>query len=264
MLASLLLLALSGTVNAVLMRNVSNAEARATLQNPIEKPLVFAAAWSTPPCQCEANNQAWTRSNRATPKCILIDLGAADGNTFRHFLNNGYGEVNGCPSGQWEAYLVEANPRFDQDLRALEVQYPGRVHALPSTAAFTCKGQASFLIDADAEHNQWGSSMSRASNTGLAVQKKVTVPTINVCQLLFENVLTEDWVMLKVDIEGAEYDLVPCLSNFANVGLVDRMYLEEHWWFKVDSPTTPEQMAAAKAKLQSMHVDIPVYYSPSL
>eukprot|EP00438_Fugacium_kawagutii_P006640 Skav235739 [mRNA] locus=scaffold1686:178517:179823:- [translate_table: standard] len=37
--------------------------------------------------------------------------------------------------------------------------------------------------------------------------------------------------MLKVDIEGAEYNLLPCLAQFKDAGLIDRMYLEEHWWF---------------------------------
>ena len=72
----------------------------------------------------------------------------------------------------------------------------------------------------------------------------------------------DDWVMLKVDVEGAEYNLIPCLAQFSTMrqwfavvhrstdqsvggfvmafpktncqgeaGMVDRMYLEEHWWF---------------------------------
>merc|ERR1719146_572785 len=92
-------------------------------------------------------------------------------------------------------------------------------------------------------------------------QKKVTVPTMNVVELLAENVIPGDWVMLKVDIEGAEYDVVPCLSNFAHANLVDRMYLEEHPWFDSGSANGPAQMAAAKQKLQAAGVDIPAYFT---
>jgi FkbM family methyltransferase len=160
--------------------------------------------------------------------------------------------------------LVEANPQFDAPLKLLEKQYPGQVHSLSSTAAFTCQGQTSFFIDTDPTHNHWGSSME-SSNPDVVKsgQQQVTVPTTNVIQLLAEHVLPGDWVMLKVDVEGAEYELIPCLANYKDAGLVDRMYLEEHWWFKVDTQTTPELMTAAKVKLQSMHVDIPQYYSPS-
>jgi FkbM family methyltransferase len=224
----------------------------------------FQAAWKQPPCQCIANDPAWVRSTRTTPKCIFIDLGAADGNTFQDFLQNKYGPVSNCPSGDWEAFLVEANPQFDAPLKLLEQQYAGQVHALASTAAFTCEGQTSFYIDTDPTHNHWGSSMNTNSpDVVKSGKQQVTVPTTNVIQLIAEHVLPGDWVMLKVDVEGAEYELVPCLAEYKDAGLIDRMYLEEHWWFKTDTQTTPEMMAAAKAKLQSMHVDIPQYYSPS-
>jgi FkbM family methyltransferase len=226
--------------------------------------LSFHAAWNQAPCQCVANDPTWTKTTRTTPKCIFIDLGAADGNTFHDFIMNKYGPVANCPSyGEWEAFLVEANPHFDQPLKLLEQTYPGQVHALTSTAAFTCQGTTSFFIDQDPTHNHWGSSMSASAPDAKAGQVKVTVPTTNVIQLIAQNVMPQDWVMLKVDVEGAEYDLVPCLAQFQEAGLIDRMYLEEHWWFKVDSATTPAQMAYAKAKLQSMNVDIPQYYSPS-
>ena len=46
---------------------------------------------------------------RTEPRCVFIDLGAADGNTFDSFLANGYGPVKNCPRhGEWQAILVEA------------------------------------------------------------------------------------------------------------------------------------------------------------
>jgi FkbM family methyltransferase len=210
-----------------------------------------------------ASNAAWKKPTRTVPKCIFIDLGAADGNTFEDFLNNKYGPVQNCPhGGDWEAYLVEANPHFDAPLQALQQKYPGKVHSMASTAAFMCQGQTSCFIDTDPTHNHWGSSMSDAAPDAIKSGKqKVTVPTMNIAQLLEESVLPQDWVMLKVDIEGAEYEVIPCLSQFAHANLVDRMYLEEHSWFKTGSKNGPNEMAAAKLKLQSMHVDIPQYFS---
>jgi len=213
-----------------------------------------------------ANNPTWKKTNRTTPKCIFIDLGAADGNTFNDFLNNKYGPVSNCPSGgQWEAYLVEANPHFDSQVKALQQKYPGQVHSMASTAAFMCQGQTSFFIDADPTHNHWGSSMSDSSPDAIKSGKqKVTVPTMNVAQLIEESVIAADWVMLKVDIEGAEYDVVPCLAQFKDASLVDRMYLEEHTWFKTGSANGLKEMAAAKASLQAMHVDIPQYFTNTM
>lgn len=219
-----------------------------------------------PQCQCMANNPAWKHTTRTVPKCIFIDLGAANGNTFEEFLQNHYGPVSNCPSGgQWEAWLVEANPQFDKPLKDLELKYPGQVHSMVSTAAFSCVDQTSFFIDTDPTHNHWGSSMSEAAPDAVKSGKqKVTVPTTNVVQLIAENVAPGDWVMLKVDIEGAEYEVVPCLSQWTNAGLINRMYLEEHTWFDSGSKNGPAEMAAAKSKLQAMHVDIPKYFTNTM
>jgi len=215
-----------------------------------------------PPCTCMANDPAWHPTARTVPKCVFIDLGAADGNTFQEFLGNKYGPVANCPGGQWEAYLVEANPHFNDQLQAIAAKYPGQVHVMSSTAAYSCVGQTSFYIDADPTHNHWGSSMSgEAPDAIKSGKQKVTVPTVNVVQLIAESVSPADWVMLKVDIEGAEYDVVPCLSHFTGANLVDRMFLEEHTWFKTGSANGPAEMVAAKQRLQAAGVDIPQYFT---
>jgi len=186
-------------------------------------------------------------------------LGAANGNSFQQFLANAYGPVANCPSGQWEALLVEANPQFTPALTAVGTQYPGQVHLFPSTAAYMCQGQTSFSIDPDVKNNHWGSSMKKSfgSNT-------VTVPTVNVVQLIAENVLPGDWVILKVDIEGAEYDLMPCLAQFPNMKLLDIIFLEEHNWLAGNAAYTPQQYAAAKQTLMGAGINIPDYHSHTM
>lgn len=208
------------------------------------------------PCQCEANNPAWLPTTRTIPKCVFVDLGAADGNSLQHFLNNGYGPVANCPSGQWEAFLVEANPQFTPALTAVAGQHPGIVHNYASTAAYMCQGKTTFSIDPDVAHNHWGSSM-KANHGG----QQVTVPTINVMQLIAQNVIQGDWVILKVDIEGAEYDLMPCLSQFSKTWLIDIIFVEEHGWLAADSVYTPAQYAQSKASLKQAGVSMPDYHS---
>lgn len=214
---------------------------------------------STTPCQCEANNPAWVPSGRTVPKCVFIDLGAADGNSFQQFLANAYGPVANCPSGQWEALLVEANPQFTPALQAVAAQHVGIVHTFSSTAAYMCQATTTFSIDPDAAHNHWGSSMKTSHGS-----TSVTVPTINVNKLVAENVIPGDWVILKVDIEGAEYDVVPCLAQFQKANLLDIMFLEEHGYLATNSAYSPQQYAAAKTALKTAGVNIPFYHSGTL
>lgn len=32
-------------------------------------------------------------------------------------------------------------------------------------------------------------------------------------------------------LQGAEYDVMPCLAEFKDAELIDEIFLEEHWWF---------------------------------
>lgn len=203
------------------------------------------------PCQCEANNPIWQPTSRSIPKCIFIDLGAANANSFQQFLKGDYGPLSGCPSGQWEAFLVEANPQFNDALDWAVWKYPGMVHAHSATAAYVCDGSTSFSIDPDAANNHWGSSMKKSFGGS-----QVTVPTLNVIQLVAEQAKQADWVILKVDIEGAEYDLIPCLSQSSHAGLVDRIYVEEHQYLQGSSVYTPQQYEAAKVALRGLGVDV--------
>jgi len=212
------------------------------------------------PCQCLPNDPTWKQTTRTVPKCVFIDLGAAHGNSFDQFLKNAYGPVAKCPSGQWEAILVEANPQFTAQLNTVAAaQPPGAVRAMSATAAYQCAGTTSFSIDPDVAHNRWGSSM-KFDHKG----NKVTVPTINVNQLVAENVMPGDWVMLKIDIEGAEYDVLPCLSQFTQLNKIDIIYVEEHAWMAKNSEYTPQQYAAAKASLVSAGISMPYYDAPTL
>jgi len=223
---------------------------------------------SKAPCQCVSSDPSWVRTSRTAPKCIFIDLGAADGNTFQDFLSNKYGPVANCPGGgQWEAFLVEANPRFNAPLQGLAAKYPGSVHAMSSTAAYMCQAQTSFFLDTkNAGHNYWGSSMSNthpdAQKSGL---QKVTVPTANIVRILAENTIPGDWVMLKMDIEGSEWDVMPCIAAAPASSLIDRFYIETHpnsW--SLSGTTTPSMYEAAKAQLRKKGVDIPKYFSQTL
>jgi FkbM family methyltransferase len=228
---------------------------------------VFAAVNRTQaPCACVANDPSWKACTRTTPRCVFIDLGAADGNSFNHFMANGYGPVANCPSGQWSAVLVEANPRFDSKLGAVGKEH-NNVNVMSATAAYMCEAKTSFFLDTvNTEKNFWGSSMSSShpdvQRSG--AQQKVTVPTMNLNRILYEQAIPGDWVMVKMDIEGSEFDVLPCLAEAPAASLVDRLYLEQHdpsWGM---TGTTPVQMEAAKAKLRKKGVDIPKYFSWTL
>jgi len=235
-------------------------------QQAVAASATVKAGLKEPACQCEASNTAWKKTTRTTPECVFIDLGAANGNTFQYFVNNGYGAVSNCPNGKYQAVLVEANPRFNADLANIASQYQGLVDSRAGTAAYMCEAQTSFFVDTvNTQNNYWGSSMSPnhpdAQKSGL---QQVVVNTMNLNRYLYENTIPGDWVMVKMDIEGAEWEVIPCLAQSPAASLIDRMYLEEHPQSWTQGSATQEQMTEAKLKLQSMGVDIPAYFSHTL
>mmetsp|Transcript_9280 Transcript_9280/g.15980 ORF Transcript_9280/g.15980 Transcript_9280/m.15980 type:complete len:290 (+) Transcript_9280:92-961(+) len=221
------------------------------------------------PCVCEKANHRWKPCTRTEAKCIFIDLGAADGNTFNSFLANGYGNLTTCPNGaeSWESILVEANPKFQTPLTGEAAKFPtGKVTSLYSTAAYMCEGQTSFFLDTvNTNENNWGSSMSsNHPDTIKSGGQMVTVPTMNLNRVLLEHTIPADHVIVKMDIEGAEFDTLPCLAESPSASLVDKLFLEQHSPSWGNIGTTVEGLEAAKATLISKGVQIPAYESPTL
>jgi FkbM family methyltransferase len=219
-----------------------------------------------PKCKCQISNPAWKKTMRNSPKCIFVDLGAANGNTFEDFKNNRYGDVKNCAygTGDYEAFLVEANPRFEAPLKAIE-KSNAKVHAFASTAAYMCEATTSFYLDTvNKDQNYWGSSLStNHQDTKKSGLQKVTVPTANLMKILYENTIPGDYVIVKMDIEGAEWDILPCLANAPIAHNIDRLYLEQHPadWAATGPGKSESVIPDAKAKLTSKGVDIPQYFS---
>ena len=56
---------------------------------------------------------------------------------------------------------------------------------------------------------------------------------IGLNRLLNETVTRNDYVVVKMDVEGAEYDILECLSRSPSLALVDQLVLERHDRFPV-------------------------------
>eukprot|EP01001_Neometanema_parovale_P007511 NODE_3810_length_1159_cov_102.952703_g3623_i0.p1 GENE.NODE_3810_length_1159_cov_102.952703_g3623_i0~~NODE_3810_length_1159_cov_102.952703_g3623_i0.p1 ORF type:complete len:120 (+),score=2.82 NODE_3810_length_1159_cov_102.952703_g3623_i0:761-1120(+) len=56
------------------------------------------------------------------------------------------------------------------------------------------------------------------------------VPSVDIARYLQENFQLNDFVVCKMDIEGAEYSVIPRLLQTDAVRLVDELFLECHYW----------------------------------
>merc|ERR1719240_1016859 len=116
----------------------------------------------------------------------------------------------------------------------------------------TCARQqpAFFLDTVNKENNYWGSSLStNHQDTKKSGLQKVTVPTANLMKILYENTIPGDYVILKMDIEGAEWDILPCLADANDANLIDRLLVEVHPQNWGNAGTTQPVLDAALASL---------------
>ena len=142
---------------------------------------------------------------------------------------------------------VEMNPIHTRRLTALEKHYRDTcgysVRFFTETAASTFNGSIKFWTDGDSSHNEWGAS----TNLPERVRKSGTNRTSNALDLaefiIHEITPFASVVVMKLDIEGAEYELLPRLVMKGALCHVDLIFMEQH----------PSEWASSKQQEQLFH-----------
>lgn len=227
------------------------------------------------PCECVAWDAAWRRADRSEPMSVFIDLGAADGNSFHKFYDTEMFVNRSDP--KWRAFLVEANGAFTDALQNLSQSLPGQIYPVIGRAAYSCNARVPFYMDHNADHNYWGSNIGGGDksindwkdkwNMTKVYEREqkdlamTSIETFNFVQFLYENTIPGDRVTVKMDIEGAEWDILPCLARSLPGALPAQLFVEVHpasWQLGM---TTPEELNNTLDLLQSLGVYMPHYNS---
>lgn len=138
----------------------------------------------------------------------LIDLGAFNGDSALHFIT--YPDIT-----EIDAY--EPNDQFKSIWRAISKVYPIK---FINKAVYTFTGEIDFYLRPG--EFPLGSTLME-SKIQNAPAKKVSVPCVDILEIL-----PDKEYCLKVDVEGAEYDILERIINYGNPDLIDRLYVEWH------------------------------------
>jgi len=160
---------------------------------------------------------------------IYIDLGA---NTYESSIGNWFRES--YPGGEdFKVYAFEAEHKYD----ATYVDHP-EVELL-HFAAWTSNETLPWGHMAKNGITRSGFLLSRDTTVGrrrrlgktrhgVVLDETPTRPGIDVADFLRRTVTEDDFVVLKMDIEGTEYDVIPHLINEGVAPLIDEMFVEVH------------------------------------
>lgn len=148
-------------------------------------------------------------------KKIFIDLGAYTGDTIEQFFN--WGHLLGDPK-EFEIHAFEPNPKFHKKLKILAEQ-KSRVTIYPNVA-WVKDGTIDFVPD------NLGSTVMK-SKVNWDQEKAVQVPCIDFSKWL-EQFDFADLVIVKMDIEGAEFPVLEKLLKDRTINLIDHLWVEFH------------------------------------
>ena len=147
---------------------------------------------------------------------LFLDCGGFNGSSIRKFLKETQ------DSTKYDLITFEPNPAFYRCYSSF-----GNNHTLIPAAVWIKEGELKFYLD---EIDGDGSSVLVGKTTGdLNKQFPLFVPSIDFSSWLKKNINLGDEVYLKLDIEGAEYEVLEKMFSDDTIHLIKKLYIEWHW-----------------------------------
>lgn len=143
---------------------------------------------------------------------ILIDCGASNGSAIE--------ELDGTYGGFDKIYAIEPNP---ENIRQINSD-SSRLTTLEA-AISTSDGDVRLFLSEQYD----GSTLYPSKLSGRIDQDNfITVKAIDFSEWLARNVTANDYVVCKMDVEGAEFDVLEHLLKTKRMRLIDILLVEWH------------------------------------
>lgn len=157
-------------------------------------------------------------------------------------------------------YVFECLPscfdKIEYYKKIIEEKYKSIVFFMKN-AISTENGTADFYESID-QWGDFGSTLMRNKREKLNRDNPITVNTIDIVD--FINIFNDDdYIIVKMDIEGAEYDILRhLLNNPTTLTKIDELHVEWHSQFFIDGPKNEKYL---KEELQKHNINyIPWLY----
>ena len=149
------------------------------------------------------------------PKKIFIDCGGHDGCSVRFFRKN-YDK-----NEEFDIISLEPNPNFSKCYDDF------KKHEFYEAAAWIKDEELSLYLG---KSRYTGSSSVIKDKDDFKINKNnpLTVKAVSLERLLREKTSEDDLIFLKMDIEGAEYEVLESLFETGLIRRIDRLFIEWH------------------------------------
>ncbi|KAJ3149651.1 hypothetical protein HDU89_003704 [Geranomyces variabilis] len=204
---------------------------------------------------------------------VFIDLGANRADTLSVFLQDpaakfhyAFPKPDECAYTDAHIYLFEANPTFNSDLVLAKSKWARhspsvRIEIFPSTIVWLQDGTKKLYLDlVNPDHDFWGSSIfANSGDVQRSGSVHVNLTTIDIAKWILVNFVPEDYVVVKMDIEGAEHYVVPHMLAMGAHMNIDQFLIE--WHAPAPEDVGAEVGRAAVQRMKELGVQLPEYDS---
>jgi FkbM family methyltransferase len=97
-------------------------------------------------------------------------------------------------------------------------------------AIWTHDGTISFYDQPSHGEPQWSIACSvHGENRYIRGSRSIEIPCIDFSKWMKERFTADDYIILKLDIEGSEYEVLDKMFAEGTFDLIDKLYIEWHW-----------------------------------
>jgi len=147
---------------------------------------------------------------------IFIDLGAYDGDSIRYFLKS-------PESLKYEIYAFEPNPKFVAKLKAMK-KANSNIKQVSNEAAWIEDGTMDFAVDQASD--PMGSTLMKGKAEIWQKSQVETMITFDFSEWIKQ--FADDYVIVKMDIEGAEFPILDKMIKNNTLTIVKELWCEFH------------------------------------
>ena len=168
--------------------------------------------------------QANVDVNERRQRHVVIEFGSNVGDWMEPYLDEHPGAI---------PIMVEALPRFYDRLRSIA---DGRGGAFYPSIAWSHAGHSMSFYEADGQDNSIGSSLYSSHVSEWAKiqplkQTEFTVQSVDAAELIERHTSLGDYIVLRMDIEGAEYEVLRRLIMSGLACRLSELHVETHSLF---------------------------------
>jgi FkbM family methyltransferase len=153
-------------------------------------------------------------------KNIFIDGGARVGESLENYIKLNP-KLVGC-----DIHLFECNPNHLDKLNNLQIKYPEYNIFVHQIALWDSEGEQDFYFSID-EWGDLGCTLNKNKKEKLDLDNPIKVKSISLSSFL-KQFNDNDYIIVKLDIEGAEWEVVNDLINTNQILKINELYVEWH------------------------------------